>query len=75
MNPHQFAPQPKEVRNELHAAWSELAHVREFERALVKHAVELKLAWGEASISELLKFANQWQAENGVLPDSGIRCT
>lgn len=61
-------------RRALHAAWKAHPQVLGLEAALARHVRERGPVVSEVSgINDALAFARRWIAENGALPDDGIR--
>lgn len=55
------------------AEWERHPKVVAFHEALVDHALERLFEFVSGDLSFLLEFANQWIADNGPLPDTGIK--
>ena len=66
--------QTTQERAALRAAWDSHPHVARFQKAVRQHVIDNALT-GVDGMNATLRFANEWIAQHGELPESGILCT
>lgn len=64
--------QPAQVRASLYAQWLAHPHVIALHEAVAEFARERALSYDAAGLDATSKFAKEWLAEHGELPDSGV---
>jgi hypothetical protein len=69
-----MSSQTPQERQALHAAWSAHPQVVALTAAVTAHAARTRHLPDAEAITASLRFAREWIAEHGELPDSGILC-